>query len=472
VILHQEEEPISHRKRKRRNQGLTFREENRQKKIRGEEYEVYRKLYGRYQKVKCPPKKPRKYCNQACRGKSCNLFTPEKLDEISLNVRSYHSTKGSRNAFIRENVEEYEVKRRKASQNIRTRKSSYKYYLTLSKEDGLQVKAEVCKKTFLQVTGFREQLTRKNAVSTVGEVKKRQRGMGGARGETYDTDKEFLVSFFRNIAKAPSHYCRINSSVIYLDTVFKTKKQLFKFYANEARAAGLVPFKKTAFNDYMDDKNYSLVRPKKDLCDICYAYKQGNYPEEQWVHHMALKQAALDAKDIDKTTTPDTTLVFCEDTEALLVSPHNRTSAMFYRTKLNVHNLTWYDLKTRDVLNYLWTEVEGGLTASIFTSIHVDRLEKLLEEHPRVTEIIVWSDGCQYQNKNAVEATALRRFASKNGVTVVWKYLQVGHTFMEGDSAHSAIEAKRKQQDVNSPHDYISIIKHARERKPAPSHFL
>ena len=78
----------------------------------------------------------------------------------------------------------------------------------------------------------------------------------------------------------------------------------------------------------------------------------------------------------------------------------------------------------------------------------------------------MWSDGCQYQNKNAVKETAIRRFARKYKVTVVWKYLQVGHTFMEGDSAHRCIENKVKKQDVNIPQDYISIIKHAREKKP------
>ena len=52
----------------------------------------------------------------------------------------------------------------------------------------------------------------------------------------------------------------------------------------------------------------------------------------------------------------------------------------------------------------------------------------------------------------------------KNGVTVTRKYLEVGHTFMEGDSVHSKIEKKLKHKDINVPADYISIIKNARVR--------
>ena len=87
-------------------------------------------------------------------------------------------------------------------------------------------------------------------------------------------------------------------------------------------------------------------------------------------------------------------------------------------------------MKSKEVMNYIWSEVTGGLVASVFTSIHIDHLTKCVEENPRIEEIIVWSDGCVYQNKNATKATALRRFAAKYNVTIVFKYLQVGHTFM------------------------------------------
>ena len=200
------------------------------------------------------------------------------------------------------------------------------------------------------------------------------------------------------------------------------------------------------------------------MCDTCLSYRVGNLAEEEWNSHMALKQMAQDAKEFDKTMSPASTAVFTEDTEALLIAPHNRSSAMFYRTKLNVHNLSYFNLKNKEVMNYIWTEVSAGLPASVFTSIHIDHLKICVEQNPDIEVVIVWSDGCLYQNKNACEASALRRFASKYNIVLIFKYLQVGHTFMESDSVHRCIENKIKNQDINVPQDYISIIKHARER--------
>ena len=52
------------------------------------------------------------------------------------------------------------------------------------------------------------------------------------------------------------------------------------------------------------------------------------------------------------------------------------------------------------------------------------------------------------------------------GVTITWKYLEVGHTYMECDSAHRCIEQRVACHDVivNVPHDYVNIIKRARKK--------
>ena len=58
-------------------------------------------------------------------------------------------------------------------------------------------------------------------------------------------------------------------------------------------------------------------------------------------------------------------------------------------TKLNCHNLTYYNGNTEEVMNYVRTEVSGGLDASVFTSIHLDHLEKCVEEHPLIDVTII-----------------------------------------------------------------------------------
>ena len=98
--------------------------------------------------------------------------------------------------------------------------------------------------------------------------------------------------------------------------------------------------------------------------------------------------------------------------------------------------------------------MSGGLDASV-------------EEHPKIDVIIIWCDGCCYQNKNANKASAIRRFAAKHNITILFKYIQVGHTFIGGDSVHRCIENALKMRDINIPEDYISVIRNARV-KPFP----
>ena len=45
---------------------------------------------------------------------------------------------------------------------------------------------------------------------------------------------------------------------------------------------------------------------------------------------------------------------------------------MFFHSKLNVHNFTFYDLKTHQVMNYIWSEVNRELNASNFTSCYIN----------------------------------------------------------------------------------------------------
>ena len=77
-------------------------------------------------------------------------------------------------------------------------------------------------------------------------------------------------------------------------------------------------------------------------------------------------------------------------------------------------------------------------------------------------ELICWSDGCIYQNRNAALSSALLRLATSYKVDIYQKYLEVGHSHMEVDSVHAKIEGKLKHRSVNVPADYSDIIKQAR----------
>ena len=155
----------------------------------------------------------------------------------------------------------------------------------------------------------------------------------------------------------------------------------------------------------------------------------------------------------------------CCDTGALLISPRNKSNAMYYRTKLNIHNLMFYDQKTHEVLNYLWNEVDGQIECDNLISTHVDYFKNQIVSHSTINEVIIWSDGCNYQNRCKELSNALLFLAVHFKVTILRKYLEVGHTHMECDSVHSKIDSRLKSTDINVPSDYVSLIESARKKR-------
>ena len=276
-------------------------------------------------------------------------------------------------------------------------------------------------------------------------------------------DKDFLKKFFDDVPKTPSHYCRKDTQKLYLDVLINTKTKLYEIYKLRCSVFGMSPFSITLFNNYFKENNYSLFKPHKDQCNTCIGKDTGNVSEEVYNKHYELKCSALDQKECDKRDNDENTLMYCCDTEALLVSPRNNSNAMYYRTKLNIHNLTFYNLKTHNVLNYMWDEGNDQIECDNFISIHVDYITQLIENHPSVNVIIIWSDGCNYQNRCKELSSAILSLPIKHKITIFQKYLEVGHTHMESGSVQSKIYAKLKDVIINVPSDYATLIHSARK---------
>ena len=114
----------------------------------------------------------------------------------------------------------------------------------------------------------------------------------------------------------------------------------------------------------------------------------------------------------------------------------------------------------------LLLSVNGDIEANNFSSCYIDYLTNLIEKNPGASEIVLWSDGCTYQNRCNVLSNALLTFAVQNKVDIFQKYLEVGHTHMECDSVHSNIERSLKNTNINLPTDYIQLIQSARKSSP------
>ena len=124
-----------------------------------------------------------------------------------------------------------------------------------------------------------------------------------------------------------------------------------------------------------------------------------------------------------------------------------------------------YNLQTGKVLCYFFTEVEADLSANTFATCVRDCLADVLDDNA-VTRIILYSDGCGYQNRNSTLSNALLEFSIAHQIVIEQKYLEKGHTQMEVDSVHSVIEKKLRGREVFFPGDYVQAMKEARPTKP------
>lgn len=141
---------------------------------------------------------------------------------------------------------------------------------------------------------------------------------------------------------------------------------------------------------------------------------------------------------------------------------------LYYKTKLIVHNFTVYDLKRKNGYCFIWNESEGGLTANEFSTIIITMLQKFIIEHPLKPnqQIIIYSDGCNYQNRNNILSNALVNFSMENKVVILQKYLDKGYTQMECDSMHATIEKSIRNKKINVPADYAYLAKIAYKKNP------
>lgn len=363
------------------------------------------------------------------------------------------------------------VKRRRGNEEVSKRSFSVKYFLKVKNEI-----IRVCKKMFLGTLGMKETTILNWIKEETGNEetgRNRSDNISRVRKQKFEESNNNLKEFLASLPKVESHYCRSSSSKLYIEPLWSSTNDLYRFYKTRHCAERkITAVSKTTFFVMFQKMNLSIYTPKKDLCDICVAYDTKNLSEEKYQEHQELKREAREEKGKDKTSSEN--FVFTMDLQSVLLCPKSTVSAMYYKTKLIVHNFTIYDLKTHDGYCYLWNESEGGLTANEFSSILVHFLEK--EVIPKVTNksqnIILYSDGCTSQNRNSILANTFLNLAMIHDVTIIQKYLQKGHTQMEVDSMHSCIEKKVRNYKINVPADYVYLCKIARRSQPYKVEYL
>lgn len=445
---------------------------NRCNREQGKSYMGKKKQNGKwdYKLVKEPRNiKQACFCILSGREKSALKCREIGEDERQIIFKTFWQiTWPEKKMFVRNHVLVKPTKRKRGSNDVSRRDCSNEFYLGRARK-------RVCKMMFLNTLGVKEWVVKNWAKKNIANQEEEHAEDPRLYNSPVGARIKILHDFFDSLPKLESHYCRASTSKLYLEPMWNSKSKLYKLFKEDfCKNRPEKPVSIATFHKEFDKKKLSLYRPKKDLCDICVAFETGNLAEEKYQEHINLKNEARAEKSKDKESPNE---VFTMDLQSVLLSPRSTVSSLYYKTKLIVHNFTIYDIKRQQGYCYLWNESEGGLTSNEFTSIVVHFLEAhinayLPPERRKDINIILWSDGCGYQNRNATLSNGLFNLAMDKGVTIEQKYLQKGHTQMEVDSVHSVIERQIRNKKINIPADYVYVCRTACQKQPYKVEYL
>ncbi|XP_022829230.1 uncharacterized protein LOC111358350 [Spodoptera litura] len=438
---------------------------NKKLRMLGEEYLGYTKPKDRklkQDKIR-PARKLGDRCNsQFCRKskvRNCERFENERRQEIHTNFWK-NLNWDQRKVYVVGLVNRKGTARKTNDQGSR-REGTFDYFLPMNEGQNLQV----CRTTFLNTLclgSYTVQSWVKKSRDRVIPCQEIQNTMR-SRTPRSGTQQKLLTArnFLDNIPKLPSHYARKETSKLYLEPVYRSLSDLYKQYKEHCTEKEEPVLSRFTFEKLFHEKNLSLYTLKKDMCDTCCGHAVGNVTTFDYEQHIKRKNRARQEKETDKKKATSGELILLSmDLESVKVCPYLTASALYFKTKLTCHNFTMYDLVTHQASCYWFDETCADLTASTFTSFVSDYILRYCL--PKGLPIVIFSDGCTYQNRNNIMANALLNISVEHDVTITQKYLEPGHTQMECDSVHAAIERKLKNREIHLPSDYITVTKEAR----------
>jgi hypothetical protein len=435
-------------------------------------------------KMRMEKKKPKTVVCVGCHFKCTDNFTESDRQQLFTEYNS--SDYACRKNFILANIEVRTIERPRTrngadgSNAVDGKKSkkkgcSVKYFL---RKDANKVR--VCKRFFMSTINIGHYpitaaINGQGASGIFTGVDGRGRHYPG--NKTKDTDLEIVRKHIDRFPRTPSHYTRSSTKREYLDQKLTIKKMYDLYLEHMAKT---YPRKK-AVKDHIyrrvfcTEFNLAFFKPKKDLCQLCSRYDQltGTDKDDLLVEyndHLVRKASCQNAKAEDKAAAiadgTNAKLVVTFDLQSVLQIPSTDVSPLYYSRKLSMFNLTIHNAnEPHQAFCYCWPEIEGKRGSCEIGSCLYIYLKQLPKE---ISEITMYSDTCGGQNRNH-QVAALLLYAVqtlKNIKVINQKFLESGHTEMEVDSMHSAIEREKRHTPVYSALDWHTIFKNARRHNP------
>lgn len=181
--------------------------------------------------------------------------------------------------------------KRKRSKDSNYRNNTFFYFIN----DG-EGRRQVCLKFLMNTLDISQKYIYYTLTTQdFGMAKEEARGKCIPTNKTSDTIKESAKSFIKRLPAIPSHYCRKDSTKLYLPVEFKNIKNLYRCYKEDQTSKGVDVVSEKIFRlIFTTDFNIRFHVPKKDKCIKCLRF-EGQKPED-----CAELQTHLDEKEASK----------------------------------------------------------------------------------------------------------------------------------------------------------------------------
>lgn len=379
---------------------------------------------------------------------------------------------GKQRSFICTNVLVAEAKMKSSAPNKRSKALSF--FFTVEGN-----KFRVCKDFFLKTLDIGKK-TVDIAISKMEHgvfAGRDNRGRKTPGNKTPKEDEQFVHAHIQSFPVIDSHYTRKNTKRKYLSPELNITK-MYQLYKEECvrsnkKAVTSSLYRKIFNNQY----NLSFFHPKNDQCSTCVIYEghvSGNSVtpdiEKKYKEHQSRKEEARREKADDKSraNTDKSYHVSTFDLQAVLSVPCSLVGDLYYKRKLSCYNLSFYNLGSGSVQCYLWDESQGGRGSCDIGTCLYYYISSIASGVSPVKTVTLYSDTCGGQNRNQFTAAALHYtlMSLPNLQVINHKFFESGHSQMESDSVHAAIETAKKKTKVYVPSQWETVVNFARRQNP------
>lgn len=359
--------------------------------------------------------------------------------------------------------------KREMEQKDERKNFSYFYYFEVG-----DAKHKVCKPFFQNTLSISSQMIRTayNKLNAANVVTSDQRGKACRNSQLDESVKNSIRSHIEMFQPIESHYCRKNSSRVYLPPNLNISKmyRMYEDYCqeNDIRKKATESMYRHVFST---EYNISFFAPKKDLCDICHKYDNSNSQEKQvleedYQHHIKNKELARKIKNEDKKRAEGDKNYVCAtfDLQQVLQVPKTEVGVAYYKLKLSTFNFTIFDLASKQGYCYMWHECIAKRGSSEIASSLLLFLKQNIEKGTK--EFSFYSDSCPGQNKNKYLFAFYNYVVQKYNIKIKHTFLEKGHTQNEGDSIHSVIERASRNIPIYTPDQWYTLVRTCKKINP------